>query len=141
MRVLGADCAPAFDAARPHTSRGYACGSIISIDRFVPDSAAKFRLGASGAGAVEMEAAGVALEAAKRSLPFYCVRAVTDTADESFRFDFDSVRDGDGRFNRWRIAGRVLRRPFVFGPEVALIYRRSRAAAESLGEFLADCEF
>ena len=38
-------------------------------------------------------------------VPFYCIRAVTDTADESFANDFNAARDGDGHFIRSQICG------------------------------------
>lgn len=140
-RVLGQDPATGFEACLPRTNRPYLCGSMISIDRFIPAAEEKRRLRVSGAGAVEMEAAGVAMEAARRGFPFYCVRVVTDTAAESFAFDLNAVRDGDGRFRRRRLLLQALRRPLVVVPELAFLFRRSRAAAEILGEFLADCEF
>lgn len=140
-RVFAQDPATGFEASLPRARRPYVCGSIISIDRFVPAAAEKRRLRASGAGAVEMEAAGVALEAARRGIPFFCVRVVTDTAGESFAFDLNAVRDGEGRFCRWRLLAQVLRRPLPLIPELNFLFRRGRAAAETLGEFLADCEF
>jgi hypothetical protein len=140
-RVFGPEAAAGFEAGLPRTSRPYMCGSMISIDRFVAAAAEKRRLRVSGAGAVEMEAAGVAREAVRRGVPFFCVRVVTDTAGESFAFDWNAVRDGDGRFCRRRLLWQALRRPLVVVPELAFLFRRSRAAAETLGEFLADCEF
>ena len=66
----------------------------------------------TGADAVEMEAAGVAAtRRSEWSIPFYCVRVVTDTADETFRWISIRLRDPDGRFSRSKILAAALRSP------------------------------
>ena len=67
--------------ARPVTGvAAHHTGVVCSIDHVAGTAAEKRRLRASGAIAVEMEAAGVAGFAESRGLPFHCVRAVTDLA-------------------------------------------------------------
>ena len=54
----------------------------VRIDHVAQTADEKRRLRAGGASAVEMEAGGVAERARARDVPFYCVRVVTDLADE-----------------------------------------------------------
>ena len=41
---------------------------------------------------MEMEAAGVLSQVREWGMPFYCVKSVTDLADESFRIDLNAAR-------------------------------------------------
>jgi nucleoside phosphorylase len=95
----------------------------------------------SGALAVEMEAAAVGLRARAWGVPFYCVRSVTDLAEESFQLDFNAARGENGRFSTARILEAAVRRPRQVVPELCTLYRRSRLASRELGEFFADCRF
>jgi adenosylhomocysteine nucleosidase len=134
--VLGV--APAF---APSTSRLFKAGKLLSIDRVVSTAAEKAELGKSGADAVEMEAAAVATRAREWKVPFYAVRVVTDTFDESFPLDFNAARSSDGRFSRVRIIGAAMRRPLAVFPELIKLNRRTKRAARALGDFLADSRF
>jgi hypothetical protein len=98
-------------------------------------------LRATGASAVEMEAAGVAERAAQWGLPFYCVRAVTDLAEESFGMDFNAALRSDGRFETMRILASALRNPVKLFPELIRLRGRCQTAANALGEFIAGCRF
>jgi adenosylhomocysteine nucleosidase len=140
-RVEAPEAGECFAACEPFTTRRHVRGSIISIDRFVGTAAEKRRMRDSGAVAVEMEAAGVAREARGSGLPFVCVRAVTDEAEEGFIIDYNAARDAQGRFRRSRIVFAALRRPRCAIPELLGFYQRSGRASEALGEFLADCKF
>ena len=88
-----------------------------------------------------MESAAVARKAAEWGVPFRCVRAVSDTAAEDMPLDFNLYRDADGRFSRTRIALAALARPFTAIPALLRLDRNCRIAAESLGDFFADCRF
>jgi adenosylhomocysteine nucleosidase len=140
-RVEAPESGESFPAAERMVPHGGRRGSIISIDRFVRTPEEKRRLGASGAVAVEMEAAGVAREVRGLGLPFVSVRVVTDQAGEGFIIDYNQARDASGRFRWGRVAGLALRSPWRAFPELARFYRRARMASEALGEFLANCEF
>lgn len=140
-RIEAPQAALSYTAGMPRTQRGYQSGCLISIDRVVQTVEEKARWRATGAAAVEMEAAGVAAEARKADLPFFCVRVVMDQADESFALDLNSLRRPDGRFGRPRILRAALARPRVLLPELIRIERRSRLAARALGDFIADCRF
>jgi adenosylhomocysteine nucleosidase len=130
-----------YAANRPRCQRPYHAGVLASIDRVAQTAAEKRDLRARGALAVEMEAAGVAAKASELNLPFYCVRSVTDLADESFRFDFNSALRSDGRFATMRLIAAACRRPLSLLPELLRLGRRCRVASRALGEFIADCRF
>lgn len=124
------------------TTIRHAAGVLFSTDHFVGTVEEKRRLRVeTGAAAVDMESAAVAAEAGAGGLRFFCVRAVTDTAEEGFACDLDAMRDGDGRFSRARIVRAALRRPRALIPELWLLGRRSRTASAALAEFLRTCEF
>jgi adenosylhomocysteine nucleosidase len=131
-------------ALRPSSSRPFKTGRLLSIDRVVSTAAEKATL-AKTADAVEMEAAAVATRAREWKVPFYAVRVVTDTCDESFPLDFNAMRSragsNAGRFSRARIMGAAMRRPLAVFPELIKLNRRTKRAARALGDFLADSRF
>ncbi len=124
-------------AGAPHSS-----GLLLSLDRVARTAAEKERLRRStGAAAVEMEAAGVAAAAADAGLPFYCVRSVTDRAVESFTLDYNQILRVDGHFDTMLLLRGIFRKPAAALPEVAGLWKRSRLASMTLGDFIADCRF
>ena len=94
-------------ALQPATEKPFKTGKLLSIDRVVSTAAEKAAL-SKNADAVEMEAAAVADRAKRYHVPFYAVRVVTDTFEESFPLDFNAVRSSDGRFSRARIVAAAL---------------------------------
>jgi adenosylhomocysteine nucleosidase len=130
-----------FDAALPHCERPCHSGVVVSIQRVAGSVEEKARLRETGALAVEMEAALVAAQAAKRGTPFFCIRAVMDEASQGFVLDYSRLRTADGRFSRARIALAALARPFTAAPELYRLERQGRIAARALGDFIADCRF
>jgi adenosylhomocysteine nucleosidase len=116
-------------------------GPVCSVDHVVRTADEKCRLGASGAIAVEMEAAGVAAAAESRHLPFHCVRSVTDLAGETMANDFNAALRPDGHFGTMKILRASLREPLVRLPELFRLRSRCARAARVLGEFFADCRF
>jgi adenosylhomocysteine nucleosidase len=115
-------------------------GKLLSIDRVVSSVEEKAELRKTGAEAVEMEAAAVASRAQQLKIPFYAIRVVTDTAAEGFPLDFNRMRDAEGRFSRAKILSAAFRRPTVL-PELLRLNRRSKLAAQALGDFIADARF
>jgi hypothetical protein len=128
-------------ARQPRTTRRYASGPVVSTDRVASTAEEKRRLRDSGAIAVEMEAAAVAERALARGAGFYCVRAVSDVAGETFLLDFNAARGSDGRFSVWKILGQAARSPGRGLPELLRLRRNATAATKALGDFFADCEF
>ena len=116
-------------------------GPICSVDHVVGTAAEKRQLRATGACAVEMEAAGVSARAAAHGLPFYCVRAVTDLAGETLANDFNAALRADGHFDTMIILGQAFRRPGARLPELLRLRGRCTRAARVLGDFFADCRF
>lgn len=115
-------------------------GKILSIDRVAWTAGEKARLRDTGADAVEMEAAAVAARARDWSVPFYCVKVVTDTSNESFPLDFNRLRGADGRFSRGRILAAALRQPAAI-PGLVKLNLRCESASKALGEFIANARF
>jgi adenosylhomocysteine nucleosidase len=128
-------------AQTPVSKSPSAAGDILSVDRVANTAAEKRELRATGARAVEMEAAAVASRAEIWNVPFYCIRSVSDTAGESFEIDFNLMRDGQGRFSRGRIALSALARPWSRIPALVRLDGNCRGASKSLGDFLANCRF
>ena len=125
----------------PHCNRKHHTGTVVSMDRVAQTAQEKRDLWRAGASVVEMEAAGVLSQVREWGMPFYCIRSVTDLANESFRLDFNAVRTSDGRFSTPRILAAAIASPIAIAPELLELRRRCAAAAQSLGEFIADCSF
>lgn len=134
----GRRCLP---ARLPRTGRDHLVGTLFSLDRVIQSTEEKRRLRAMGGDAVDMEAAAVADRAAVWHVPFYCIRAVTDTAEEGFRSDLNAARLADGRISYSKLLRAAATRPGEGLPELWWLWRRARLAAEALGEFLASCRF
>lgn len=94
----------------------------------------------TGAEVVEMEAAGVAQEAARHGQPFYCVRVVSDGREEELPLDFNLYRDSAGRFSRTRIAIACALRPWAV-PALLRFERRCQWSAGILGDCLVHARF
>jgi adenosylhomocysteine nucleosidase len=116
-------------------------GSIASMDRVAQTVAEKAALRETGAIAVEMEAAAVLERARRRGVPFYCIRAVSDTASEGFELDLNATRDKSGRFRVGRILAQAACRPLTGVPELLRLRRNSELASKALGEFIGNCSF
>ena len=101
----------------------------------------KQNLSATGAILVEMEAAGVAQFAQELAVPFYCIRAVSDLANESFFTDFEAFLTPEGRFSTPRLALHALAHPVKGLGELLRLQRRSAAAARNLANYLDNCKF
>jgi adenosylhomocysteine nucleosidase len=126
---------PAAISQHPHQT-----GTLLSIDHVAVRAAEKSQLRQTGASAIEMEAAGVAAKAKEYNLAFYCIRVVTDTADENMPLDFNTMRDANGRFSRSKILVGALRNPAVF-PKLLKLNKRCKDASHALGDFIADTRF
>jgi len=125
----------------PQCHRAHHSGALVSLDRVAQTKEEKRDLCSAGARAVEMEAAGVLSRVREWGMPFYCIRSITDLAHESFHIDFNAVRTPDGRFSTPRILAAAVASPIAIAPELLELRRRCATAAQSLGEFIADCNF
>ena len=130
-----------FPALHPASRRPHHIGVVCSIDHVAQTAEEKRRLHSGGGSVVEMEAGGVAQQAATRGVPFYCVRVVTDLAGEDMANDFNRALRPDGHFGTIRILRGALRHPLVRMPELLRLRNRCALAARVLGDFIADCRF
>ena len=127
-------CLPVSDI--PHST-----GVLASIDYVAQTAAEKRTLRASGASAVEMEAAGVIQRAAEYGLPLFCIRSVTDRADQSFVTDFNAALRSDGHFDTIRILASAMRNPGTAFPELMRLHKYCNVATHTLGGFIVGCRF
>lgn len=116
-------------------------GRVASINHVAQTAAEKRELFAAGARIVEMEAAGVARASEDLGVPFYCVRAVSDLADEDFANDFNAALTPEGHFSVLRLVAGAFASPQKRFSELLRLQKRTALAAKNLGEFLADCNF
>ncbi len=139
--ILVASSVQGMPAAAPQCSRAHSTGDLITLDHIAQTAAEKQTLRESGACAVDMEAAAVCIRARELGLRFFCVRAVTDLAHETFANDLNRALRNDGHFDTIQILRSAIRRPVDRLPELVRLRKRSAFAARTLGEFLADCRF
>lgn len=136
--VLNLATSETFDCAPVVADGEFISGLVASQDRIANDVSEKKRLRASGALAIDMEAAGVAARAQRAGLPFCCVKVVSDSASESFQFDLNKFRTSEGRIARGKIVVQALTHPNRL-PVLFHLKRRTGDAATALGEFLVSC--
>jgi adenosylhomocysteine nucleosidase len=117
---------------------GLGDGVAVSQERVALTVQEKRELSTLGS-VVEMEAAGVAREAAMAGLPFGCVKVISDTADEPISIDLNAARDSEGRIEGHRVVRQAMKHPLSGTAELFRLWRKSRIAAERLGEFLGNC--
>lgn len=139
-RVISSDPPGEYAAQRPGGSDRLARGGLLTVDRVVRTAAEKRKLLATGAVAVDMEAAGIAAAAQQHGLPFYCVRVVSDGAEQSLEIDYNRAWLADGRFSAARIVMQAGLSPGRW-KELAGLWRATRSASETLGELLERLEF
>ncbi len=139
--IFVATAVDGFPAAQPAASGPHASGVLVTIERVAGTVEEKAALRQAGAAAVDMEAAGVAGEAERLGLPFFCVRSVTDLAYEAFTIDFNSVIRPDGHFDTMYLLRRAVLQPVSVLPELLRLRGRCGVAARNLGEFIAGCRF
>ena len=123
-------------SAFPHST-----GVVRTIDHIAQTAKEKQFWRDTGAIAVEMEAAAVAQRAQAAGLAFYCIKAVSDLANETLQIDLNTALRPDGHFDTIKVLGSTLRHPLARVPELLRLWRRSGRAAFCLGDFLADCPF
>jgi hypothetical protein len=88
-----------------------------------------------------MEAAGAARAAQALKVPFYCVKVVSDLADEDFANDFNHARLPNGKMNVGRLVMGAMLSPRRKLTELIRLNSRTALASKQLGDFLANCTF
>src|SRR5262249_37667145 len=123
--------AAALDAARIT----FAIGPFLTSRRVLAKVADKKRAYETlGAIAVDMESAVVALESAKRDLPFGCIRTIMDTA--VYEIEGAYLADEDGRVKHLAVAAALMTKPRLVIASMKLM-RNLRAATRSMTEAIA----
>jgi hypothetical protein len=118
-----------------HSSLPHFTGRMASIDHIAQTAEEKRHLHSSGRIAVEMESAGLG------DVPFYCIKSVSDLADESFANDLNSCLRVDGRMDIPKLLAKACLRPVARFSELIRLQKRAKLASKALGEFLESCEF
>src|SRR6185503_18575857 len=75
-RVISEDPPATYPAQPPHAPSRDRKGAVLTVNRFITTAEEKHLLRATGAIAVDMEAAAVGAEAARLAVPFFCIRTV-----------------------------------------------------------------
>ena len=114
--------------------------ALVTIDEVAQDADSKAQLRVTGAAAVDMEASAVAAEAARRDLPFYCLRAVSDEADTSLIMDWNSARRSDGTFSGWSLLAQAAAHPRHWR-KLHVLRRDAQRASAALGRLFQHCRF
>lgn len=118
---------------RPRLHRG----RILSVSRLVADPAEKRQLGEGhGALAVDMESSAVAQACVRQSVPFGCVRVISDDLDMPLSPRLVSLLSGS-RVAPFRVLAATVRQPRL-GAELWRLARQTRVAAEQLARALGE---
>jgi adenosylhomocysteine nucleosidase len=129
--VIDARTGELFDAAGP---RNNYC--LVTSSRVV-DAREKQRLAStSPASLVDMEAAAIARLAAARSIPFFCVKGISDGYTDQLP-DFNRFISSDGRFQLVRFIVFALQRP-SYWPALIRMGENSKKAARAIAAYLLD---
>lgn len=138
--IIDGDTGERFGASVPDGASELRRGAIVTGDRVISTASMKAELRrTTGARFADMEASAVAKASQARSLPFHCIRVVSDTAEEGFDTDLNAARDAEGRFELMSILAQAARKPWTRIPELIHFDRQTKMASEMLGEFLAGC--
>jgi adenosylhomocysteine nucleosidase len=111
--------------------------AVLATAHRVADEQEKMRLASSyGAALVDMEAAAIARIALGRSIPFYCVKAVSDDAKARLP-DINPFIGRDGKLKMLPFLLHVAVRPFTWSG-LARLGKNSALAARGLAEAIYD---
>jgi len=124
-----------YPAAPLEAAASHLRGVVHTVDHVVQTVEEKRFWRSAGAVAVEMEAAAVAGRAQAHGLPFYCIKAVSDLAEETMAIDLNAALRPDGHFDTIKILGSTLRHPVTGVPELFRLRSRAFRAAGRLGDF------
>ncbi|HEV8072692.1 MAG TPA: hypothetical protein VGP21_01065 [Opitutaceae bacterium] len=109
---------------------------LVTSDR-VADQADKRLLATTyGAGLVDMEAAGVARQAAMRGIPFYCIKGVSDGFSDQLP-DFNGFISANGQFQTAQFIFLAALRPWYWSALMRM-GKNSKKAAQGIKEILLE---
>ncbi|MGO9056758.1 MAG: hypothetical protein ACLQU2_05135 [Candidatus Binataceae bacterium] len=116
----------------------FATGPLLTLDRVLASASAKHAASRrSGAIAVDMESAAIAVEVAVAGLPLVCVRAVIDGIDDEI--PGAELPDATGHVAPLRAAAYFLSRPAALMQVPALLRNLARATASIADALEALC--
>jgi adenosylhomocysteine nucleosidase len=126
-------------SSAPLLSFAEECGATVveqfySAERVVGRAEEKRHLG-EHSDAVEMESFEVLLESAAYGIPAIAVRAISDSVDDDLPLDMNRIFTNEGQVSISRVLGQVALHPGSV-PDLVRLGRNSKAAAESLAQFL-----
>jgi purine-nucleoside phosphorylase len=125
----------AMQAAFERTGKIASVGAIFTSKKPLTTVAAKSRAAElSGAVAVDMESAAIALEAATRGIPYVCLRTILDLASENVMGA--ELADEDGRVRPFAAVRAIVTNPAILTGGVRLL-RNLRLATKAMGEAVA----
>ena len=105
------------------------CAPVVTLPRPQAKTLLRRRFLAA-ATVIDMESYFVAGFARDRGLPFFCLRAVSDAAQDEIGFDLDSI-SSNGRVRILKVVALLSRRPNLL-PVFYCAWKRSRLAARQL---------
>lgn len=119
-------------AALASAGKSASTGAIFTSRKPLTTVAAKSRAAElSGAVAVDMESAAIALEAATRGVPYVCLRSILDLASEDVMGA--ELADEDGRVRPLAAARAIVTNPAILTSGIRLM-RNLRVATKAMGE-------
>jgi nucleoside phosphorylase len=111
-------------------------GRLVSVARVIASPAEKAGLFARhAAAAVDMETAAIAAVCESHEVPWLCLRAVSDTADQALPDGIERLIDDHGRLRPWPAVRQLARAPGTI-PALAHLARGTARAAEALAAAL-----
>jgi adenosylhomocysteine nucleosidase len=110
---------------------------ILTVDHLVSDPLEKRKLAElHNADAVDMESAAVAEVCAAKDVPFFAMRAVSDTIDTALSPELVRLLSG-GNVSVWKAIRALVRKPSLLG-EFRRLARDTRLAAKNLADALVN---
>jgi len=109
-------------------------GQFYSAERVVGRAEEKHYLG-EHSDAVEMESFEILLESAAFGIPAIAIRAISDAVDDDLPLDVNRILTDQGQVSIPRVLAQVALHPTSL-PDLVRLGQNSKAAAESLAQFL-----
>jgi adenosylhomocysteine nucleosidase len=119
---------------RAHQDGAKCVDVFLTSERVVGTIKEKARLAPFG-DAVDMESFAILSAARERNVPAVAIRVISDGFDQDMPVNFSTAIDQKGRVMTGAIVREIVRHPVVV-PALIRLGRESRAAAESLANFL-----
>lgn len=111
-------------------------GTVITTERIEPKEKVAALIGSSVPHPVlDMETAAVVEAAAEAGVQTLAIRGISDEAAEELKFSLDEFTDSELNLRISRVAGTVLRKPWII-PQLVRLARNTNLAAENVARGL-----